>query len=64
LAIRLLQPRDKAEGAKPRPGYRRSARPKRRAAGQYCALLARAGFLLERVVATRSPFSVIEAFPV
>lgn len=31
---------------------------------EYAKLLARAGFRLERVVATRSPFSVIEAFPV
>jgi hypothetical protein len=35
-----------------------------RTEAQYGQLLARAGFRLERVVATRSPFSVIEASPV
>jgi hypothetical protein len=35
-----------------------------RTADEYGALLAKTGFRLERVVATRSPFSVIEAAPV
>lgn len=35
-----------------------------RTEAQYGELLARAGFRLERVVATKSPFSVVEALPV
>jgi hypothetical protein len=34
-----------------------------RTAAEYASLLAKAGFRLERVVATQSSVSVVEAFP-
>jgi hypothetical protein len=35
-----------------------------RTAAAYADLLAKAGFRLERVVGTQSPFSVVEAIPI
>jgi hypothetical protein len=35
-----------------------------RTEAEYAALLARAGFRLDRVATTKSPFSVVEAVPI